>query len=359
MIDEILRSGTFPAAILLFGEEDFLVEHDAQRLFDAAARQDATGMNVDVLDGEQTSLDAVLSIARSFPMMSDRRVVWVRRAEKLSARESKSSDAIGTYLANPSEATVLIFTASIAAADGIGRLRQRPDALKKKLSKVRYPLNRLITGASWEEYPRQTEAQVRSWMNKYASRLGLTLPSEAPELLMAKVGTGLREIAMELDKLRIYVGEGGSATIEDVHRLAGSTREFNVFELQKAIGRRDAPSALRILNAMLEADSQEIMILTMLARHFTSLYALIDLRGVTDPAAVARQSGLQPFALTEAFQHLDTLGPRRIEQSLYLIRQAERALRSSADKRLTMEILVTSIMDADEPAPSRIFARAT
>ncbi|MBU3698396.1 MAG: DNA polymerase III subunit delta [Candidatus Kapabacteria bacterium] len=359
MIDEILRSGNFPPAILLFGEEDFLVEHGAQRLFDAAAKQDATGMNTDVLDGEQTSLDAVLSIARSFPMMSDRRVVWVRRAEKLSARESKGSDALGAYLADPSAATVLLFTATIAAADGIGRLRQRPDALKKKLSKVRYPLNRLIAAATWDEYPRQSEAQVRSWMGKYSSSLGLVLPAEAPDLLMAKVGTGLREIAMELDKLQIYVGQGGAATLEDVHRLAGSTREFNVFELQRAIGRRDAPSALRILNAMLEADSQEIMILTMLARHFTSLYALIDLRGVNDPSVIARQSGLQPFAVTEAFQHLEALGPRRIEQALHHIRQAERALRSSSDKRLTMEIMVCAIIDADEPTPSRIFAGAS
>ena len=358
MIDSILRTGTFPPAVLLFGEEDFLVEHDAQRLFEAAARQDATGMNSDVLDGEQTSLDAVLSIARSFPMMSDRRVVWVRRAERLAARESKGADALSSYLADPPQTTVLIFTATITAADGIGKLRQRPDALKKKLSKVRYPLNRLISAATWLEYPRQSESQVRSWMMSYASSHGLDLPAEAPDLLMARVGVGLRDISMELDKLRIYVGERGSASMEDVYQLAGSTREFNVFELQRAIGRRDAPTALRILNAMIESDSQEIMILTMLARHFLSLYALIDLRGASDQAQIARQSGLQPFAVSEAFQHLDALGPRRVERALHAIRDAERSLRSVGDKRLAMEILITTIIDSDEQGPSRIFARA-
>jgi len=358
MINEILSSGSFPPAILLFGEEDFLVEHDAQRLFDAAARQDATGMNCDVLDAEQTSLDAVLSIARSFPMMSDRRVVWVRRADRLSGRESKGADTLASYLADPSPATVLIFTATISAADGIGKLRQRPDAMKKKLSKVRYPLSRLITSATWIEYPRQSESSIRSWTIAHASRLGLTLPAEAPDLLMAKVGTGLREIAMELEKLRTYVGHKGSATVEDVHSLAGSTREFNVFELQRAVGRRDASSAMKILNAMLEADSQEIMILTMLTRHFMSLYALIDLRSLTDQAQIARQAGLQPFAISEAFQHLDALGPRRVENALHCLRQAERSLRSSANRRTTMEILISSIIESDEPTPGRIFARA-
>lgn len=347
MIDDILRSGSFPSAILLFGEEDFLVEHDAQRLYDAASKQDTTGMNCDVLDGEQTSLDSVLSIARSFPMMSDRRVVWVRRAEKMTAKEQKGSDSMSAYLANPAEPTVLIFTATIPAADGLGKLRQRPDALKKKLSKVKYPLSTLITKATWLEYPRQTESQVRSWVMSSAKGLGIVLPPEAPDLLMAKVGTGLRDIAMELDKISTYVGERREVLLDDIHAVAGSSREFNVFELQRSIGRRDAPQAMRILRAMLEAESQEIMILTMLTRHFTSLYALIDLRGATDQSQIARMTGLQPFALAEAFQQLDQLGPRRIENALHLLRQAERSLRSSADRQVTMEVLVGSIIDAD------------
>jgi DNA polymerase-3 subunit delta len=205
MIDGILKSGAFPPAILLFGEEDFLVEHDAQRLYDAAAKLDATGMNCDVLDGEQTSLDAVLSVARSFPMMSDRRVVWVRRAEKMSARDAKGSDAMTSYLSNPAETTVLIFTAALPAADGIGKLRQRPDAIKKKLSKVRYPFNALINGAGWTEYPLMSETQVRSWIVNHCRSLGVTLPAEAPDLLLARLGTGLRDISMELEKVRTFI----------------------------------------------------------------------------------------------------------------------------------------------------------
>jgi DNA polymerase-3 subunit delta len=347
MIDEILKSGAFPPAILLFGEEDFLVEHDAQRLYDAAAKMDATGMNCDVLDGEQTSLDAVLSVARSFPMMSDRRVVWVRRAEKMTARDAKGSDAMTSYLSNPAETTVLIFTASLPAADGIGKLRQRPDAIKKKLSKVRYPFNALINGAGWTEYPRMSETQVRSWIVNHCRSLGVTLPAEAPDLLLARLGTGLRDISMELEKVRTFIGDRSEVRLDDIYAVAGSTREFNVFELQRAIGRRDAPNAMRILRAMLEAESQEIMILTMLTRYFTSLYALIDLRALTDQTQIARQSGLQPFALTEAFQALDQLGPRRVESALHHLRHAERSLRSSSDRQTTMEVLIASIIDAD------------
>jgi DNA polymerase III delta subunit len=89
------------------------------------------------------------------------------------------------------------------------------------------------------------------------------------------------------------------------------------------------------------------MILTMLTRYFTSLYALIDLRALTDQTQIARQSGLQPFALTEAFQALDQLDPRRVENALHHLRQAERSLRSSSDRQTTMDVLIASIIDAD------------
>ena len=81
MIDKILKSGAFPPVMLLFGEEDLLVQEEAQRLYNAASAQDATGMNCEIVDGDGMTLDAILGIARSFPMMSDRRVLWVRRFE--------------------------------------------------------------------------------------------------------------------------------------------------------------------------------------------------------------------------------------------------------------------------------------
>ncbi|MBU3741326.1 MAG: hypothetical protein FGM24_03460, partial [Candidatus Kapabacteria bacterium] len=120
MIDQMIASGSFPPVLLIFGASDLMVEEAARRLYDAAAALDTTGMNTDVLDGEDTSIDTIVSLAKSYPMMSDRRVIWVRRFDKVAVRKDKQGrDPMSAYLRDPSTSTLLLLTASIEAADGI------------------------------------------------------------------------------------------------------------------------------------------------------------------------------------------------------------------------------------------------
>ncbi|MCX6140193.1 MAG: DNA polymerase III subunit delta [Candidatus Kapabacteria bacterium] len=348
MIDQILKSGKFPPILLLFGEEDLLVEEDAQRLYDAASAQDTTGMNCDVLDGEEMSLDAVLSIARSFPMMSERRVVWVRRADKLTASKGKKgTDPMQSYLDAPSTSTFLLLTASLVPAHGItAALTKSAIAAKRKVAALKYPFNLLLNNAPYGEYPHMREAQVGVWLEKRAKSLGITLPRGATELLVAKTGTSLRDLAMEMEKLSSYLGSRLEATPDDIQAIAGSSREFNVFELQKAIGKANTSQATTILTRMMETDRQEMLILAMLTRYMTSLFRLIDLRGVSDRAEIARIAGIKPFAIGEYFDALDHLGPARIERALSVLRSTEATLKStSTDAMTVLQLMVARILD--------------
>ncbi|HLP28829.1 MAG TPA: DNA polymerase III subunit delta [Candidatus Didemnitutus sp.] len=349
MIDAILKSGSFPPVLLLFGEEDLLVEEDAQRLFDAASALDITGMNCDVLDGEGMTLDAVLSIARSFPMMSERRVVWVRRADKLSASKGKKgADPMQQYLDAPSTTTFLLLTAELPSADGISAaLTKNAATAKRKISALKYPFNLLLNSVSYGEYPGLRESQVGPWLKKRATKLGITLPLGAPELLIAKTGTSLRDLSMEMEKLATYLGDRTEATPDDIQAIVGSSREFNVFELQDAVGRGDAARAVTIATRMMETDRQEMLIISMLARYFTSLFRLIDLRGVTDRGEIARTAGIPPFKIGDAFDALDKLGPGRIERGLAILRTAEATLKStSTDPLIVLQSMLARMLDS-------------
>lgn len=349
MIDTILADGVFPPVLLLFGEEDLLVEEEARRIYDAASVLDTTGMNCDVLDGEGMSLDAVLSIARSFPMMSERRVVWVRRADKLSATKGrKEADSMQQYLNVPLSSTFLLLTASLPSADGLSKaLAKSPTTGKRKIAALKYPFNLLLANIPYVEYPRLREHQIGSWLSKRASMIGISLPHGTSELFIAKTGTSLRDLSMELNKLASYLGTRSEATVEDVQAVVGSSREYGVFELQRAIGRADLSQALTIATRMMEADRQEMLILSMLARYFTSLFRLIDLRGMTDRSEIARTAGMPPFALGDAFDALDRLGVQRIERALGIIRSAESTLKSSSADALTvLQLMITRILDS-------------
>ncbi len=349
MINDIIKSNKFPPVLLLFGAEDYLVELDARKLYDAACALDATGMNSDVLDGEQTSLDAVLSIARSYPMMSDKRVIWVRRAEKMSATKGKkSSDNLAQYLAEPNPSTFLLLTASLPAADGLGaRITRNAAAANKKISALKYPFPLLLQKASWSEYAQLKEQQALQWIQRRASDDDIILPPSAPEFFVARCGTSLRDLAMELEKLKLYLGDKQQATDDDVHAVVGSSREFNVFELQRAIGRADITAATTIATSMMLTDSQELPIIAMLSRYFLQLYRLLDARTLSDPAAISQQTGIPSWTVNEYLDTIDKLGPGRIERALHLLRESERTIKStSTPALLVIQTLISRILDS-------------
>jgi DNA polymerase-3 subunit delta len=333
-VSTILSSGSFPPILLVFGDEELLVDEAARLLYDAAASADLTGMNSDVLDGETTSLEAVLSIARSFPLMSDRRVVWVRRADKMSVpRSKKGPDLMANYLADPAESTFLLLTASIPAR---GRSKSKKAGLK-------YPFDLIVERSAFIEYPAMKEPQVVAWVTDRARSFGLTLPDGASEFLVAQTGTSLRDVAMELDKLRTYLGDRTDVSKDDIIAIIGGSREYNIYELQNAIGRGEGSRAYTIMTKMLETNAQPLGIVTMLTRYFMVLFRLIDLRQ-TPPTDAARAAGIEPYRLGEYLTALDRLGPGRVERALMALRTAEATMKSSSvDTTTVMQSMLASI----------------
>ncbi len=351
MIDQILKSGTFPPVLLLFGAEDLLVEETAHALYTRAAESDATGMNTEIIDGDGMTMDAVLSLARSFPMMSERRVIWVRRFDKVSAaKDKKGKDRFGEYLAEPMTSTVLILTANIPSADGISSAMQRnKTSAERKIKGMKGAIGTALAKAPWVEFPRMKDAQLVAWVTKRATEHGLKLTQTVAEFMVARSGTSLRELSMEIDKLTTFLGDRTDVNEQDVLDVVGAGRVYNIFELQKAIGQRDLPSSVTILHKMMETDRQEMLILTMLTRYFMTLYRLIDVAALTDRGEIARQAGLPPFAVSEHLDLLSRLGPRFIERALFELRRAEATIKSSNTEALIVLQTMLSRMFA-EPA---------
>lgn len=348
MINDIIKSGKFPPVLLLFGAEDFMVEIDARKLYAAASERDTTGMNCDVLDGEQTSLETVLSLARSYPMMSDLRVIWVRRADKMSTPKSKkAADLAAQYFKQPSTSTFLLLTASLPAADGLGaQITRNAAAAGKKMAALKQPFPTIIRSVSWSEYPMLKEQQAAQWITRRAQDLGIELPQRGPEIVIARCGTSLREISMELDKLTAYLGDRTSAEEADIHTSVGSSREYNVFELQKALGKADHVTATKIVTNMLQVDSQELTMISMLSRFFLQLFKLADARSLSDQSEISRATGIPAWAVSEHFGFLDTLGTRRVERALHILRESERTIKStSVDTLLVMQSMISRILD--------------
>lgn len=347
-IDDVLTSGNLPPIMVLFGEEDYLVEAAARRVMDTLAAADPTGMNTDVVDGESTPLDAILSIARSYPMMHDRRALWVRRFDRVTVRKDrKGTDLLSTYLADPAPATVLLLTARWESADGITAQVQRNAAsAERKLAALKFPIGAMLRSVWWQEFPAQREQQVHAWIKATLRREGCTIDADAIDLLTLKAGTSLRDVAMELDKVRLYIDGATTITADDVNTVVGAGRTYSVYDLQRAIGSRDLARSLTIVGSLMTASRQEMLILAMLTRYFVALFTLVDLRTANaDRNDMARRAGIPPFALADHFDTIDRYGVAAIERAVLLLADADATLKStSTDPTTVLTSTLTRLM---------------
>lgn len=337
-----------PPILLFFGEEDLLVEEAALTVWNRCTADDTTGLNSDLLDGEGLSADTLVSIARSFPMMGDRRVVWVRHAEKLQGASSKYGSALEHYLAAPLPSTTLILTASFPSLQGIGALAQRnATAAQRKIASLKFPARVLLQHAAWMECTALSASAMASWLIDRAKQQGLELSPRAAEFFVAR-GTGsLREAALEFEKLTSYVGQRTSITEDDVVSVVGGHRTYNSFELQKAFGQRDVARMITIITRMLEVDRQELLIITMLNRYVTALYRMVEARQHSDRSTIAQAAGIAPFLISEYMDATDRLGPSLIERAIHELRTAERTIKStSTPPLLVLERMISRIFAA-------------
>ena len=178
---------------------------------------------------------------------------------------------------------------------------------------------------------------------------GRRIEPEAAKLLPAYVGTSLREIRNELDKLYIYIGARKEITAADVSALVGMSREFTPFELQKAVGRRETARAMTILQEFLDSGGGIPLVIATMTNYFLTLWKLHDLRRHgAGKAEQAAQLHVNPYFLDEYNEALTAQGPGGCERALLLLAEAdERSKSGQYDVRQVMDALIVQLCGAD------------
>jgi DNA polymerase-3 subunit delta len=344
--DEILkqwRSGKFKPVLVLHGEEEFLrseLVHAAPEIIvpDASVRS----FNADVLYGAETTMPEIITLARSYPMMAERRIVIVREAERVlrakpagaagKSKKKSTEDPLLLYLDKPNPDTLLIFE------------------MEKFGAKNQSPFKELVEKAQVVEFSELKEGEAGSWAVARAKSSGRTLQSGAARMLVDNLGTSLRAIANELEKLALYCGENKTIAETDVEQIAGASRENNVFELTKAIGAANKPLAVTIALRMLDqASDQKQFMFVMLARFIEQLTIARELAAKGDneraiAEALELRGGAAYFA-KEIIAQARRYSRARLDDALRAILEAEYQSRQKhASNELLMEMLLVQLM---------------
>ncbi|MCU0319395.1 MAG: DNA polymerase III subunit delta, partial [Flavobacteriales bacterium] len=222
-----VRTGTFKPVYLLHGEESFFIDRIADEVEHLALADHERDFNQTILYGRDANHELVKDTCLRFPMMAERQLVIVRELQNWRIDEIEKLE---TYLAKPTPTTVLVLCHKHKKVDGRKGVIK---AVQKGGGSVF-----LSDKVKDDKLPDLLMSVAKSQKR----RLG---PTEA-QLLASHLGSDLAKAVKEVEKLCLVTEEGGQISSDHIQRFVGISKEYNIFELQAAIGARNAMKAQQI-----------------------------------------------------------------------------------------------------------------
>lgn len=348
---EFLKSESRPPIIFLFGEEDYLVENALFELINKYSDPVNGDYNTDIFDAKdkEVELDKIVDISISLPFASEYRLIIVKNIEAFFPPQLKKFDKFKyfeNYINNPNPSTTLIITGNKKELKNVSHQNGKKSP---KLKSVKFPFINFIENYIWFEFPKLQNRGLKNWITgKFADR-DMDIDEDAAELLLAVSGESLREINNEVDKITVALEGREKITVDDINFISGASRQYNVFELQSAVGERLLKKSLIILNKILSVDKKEILIITLLTRYFFALLKLKEVNPSSDKYQTAQEIGVSPYFLQEYIRSSRNYSDSMIHNAIISIRKADKTLKtSSISSLITMENMLIEVIGSND-----------
>lgn len=278
IINEI-KSGTIKPVYFFMGEEPYYIDKLTEYIEENILTDDEKGFNQTVLYGRDVSIEEIVSSAKRYPMMADRQVIIVKEAQELS----RTIDKLENYLENPQQTTLLVFAYKYKTLDK-----------RKKVTKL---LEK--TGVVYES-KKLYENQVGEWLRRVLQGKGFSIEPKAVAILVEFLGTDLSRISKEIEKLQIILPKGHTISAKDIEENIGFSKDYNNFELRKAIGEKDQLKAYKIAHYFSQNPKDNPLVVTT-GLVFGFFSQLLQYHGLKDksPANVAKVLKINPYFLKD------------------------------------------------------------
>jgi DNA polymerase-3 subunit delta len=296
-----IKKGNVKPIYFLMGEEPYYIDKISEFIEDTVLDESEKGFNQMVLYGRDVSIEDVVSNAKRFPMMAQRQVIIVKEAQDLS----RTIEKLISYAKQPQPTTVLVFNYKYKKLD-------KRKALYKALADV---------GVVFES-KKLYENQVADWIRRVLSGKNYDISPKAAQMLVEFLGTDLSKIDNELNKLRIVLPEGTQITPEHIEENIGISKDYNNFELRKAIGERNILKAYRIAKYFGDNPKDNPFVVTM-ALLFNFFSQLLHLHGMVDksPRNVASALRINPYFVNEYLTASRNYPMKKVSATIALLRE--------------------------------------
>lgn len=257
-----IKAGKFMPIYLLHGDEAYFIDKICDAIEEHALQEHERAFNQTILYGKDTDHLTIADAARRFPMMAPRQLVLVKEAQDI-----KDLKTLVPYAKNPSPQTVLV-------------LCYKHKKLNTTTEIVKIIKEKGLVFQSKTLY----DNEIPEWISGYLAARRLSIASQTAALIGEYLGTDLSKIANELDKLSLSVPAGATISAQDVEQNIGISRDYNVFELHKALGNRNVLQANRIINYFGDNPKNNPLpvIIGSLYGYFSKVYQLTELSQASD-----------------------------------------------------------------------------
>ncbi len=221
-----LKKKIYHPIYFLMGDETYFIDKISDFISDNVLTDAEKGFNQTILYGKDTEAHNIIANARRFPMMSNYQVIVVREAQNI-----KKIEDLESYAKNPLNSTILVLNYKYKTIDK-----------RKTFAKLIDQKGVLF------EAKKIYDNQLPAWIINYLKNQNYTIAPQAAAMISEYLGADLSKVTNELDKLIISVPAGTQITPDHVEKNIGISKEFNVYELQNALGERNLLKANQIIN---------------------------------------------------------------------------------------------------------------
>jgi DNA polymerase-3 subunit delta len=321
------KKKTFKPVYWLEGEEEYYIDQVINYAEHELLPTAEAEFNLTVFYGKDADWAAVINACRRYPMFADKQVVVLKEAQHM-----KDIDKLEGYIAAPLATTIFVVGYK---AKGVDK--------RTKLYKI------LQTNAEVLTTKKIAEGKMQEWIIELAKAKGYAINPKSASLLEEHTGNDLSRIANEIDKLSVNLQNKKTIDDDDIEKFIGISKEYNVFELQGSIAKKDLAKSIKIINYF-EANPKAAviqMVLPALYAYFSKIYAVYGMNDKSD-GALKPMFYFNPIALSQAKEAMKNYGYVGVEKMLLLLHHYDLKSKGVGDNgtsgAMLMKEMVVKIM---------------